>query len=176
MKKLISTIVFSFLLALGVQAVPAHKGKVTITQPDGTTVTLRLHGDEYLHFTTTDDGYSVVKGADNFYRYARREDGKLVATDMVAHDMASRSSAEKAFLNSTEKYQAPDMTEQMQQMQTNNRSRQRKALAQHKAAQYDYNNFRGLLILVEFNDKEFSSDDYAELMNDMVNQIGRAHV
>ena len=170
MKKLISTIVFSFLLALGVQAVPAHKGKVTITQPDGTTVTLRLHGDEYLHFTTTEDGYSVVKGADNFYRYARREDGKLVATDMVAHDMASRSSAEKAFLNSTEKYQAPDMTEQMQQMQTNNRSRQRKALAQHKAAQYDYNNFRGLLILVEFNDKEFSRDDYAELMNDMVNQ------
>ena len=115
MKKLISTIVFSFLLALGVQAIPAHKGKVTITQPDGTTVTLRLHGDEYLHFTTTEDGYSVVKGADNFYRYARREDGKLVATDMVAHDMASRSSAEKAFLNSTEKYQAPDMTEQMQQ-------------------------------------------------------------
>jgi len=170
MKKLISTIVFSFLLALGVQAIPAHKGKVTITQPDGTTVTLRLHGDEYLHFTTTDDGYSVVKSADGFYRYARLDGGKLVATDVVAHDATARTAEELSLLTATEKYLAPEMSTQMKQMKQQNRKAGQRALAQHKAAQYDYNNFRGLLILVEFNDKEFSRDDYAELLNDMVNK------
>ena len=121
MKKFFSTILLSLLLVISAQAVPAHKGKVTVTQPDGTTVTLRLHGDEYLHFTTTDDGYSVVKSVDGFYRYARLDGGKLVATDVVAHDATARTAEEISLLTATEKYLAPEMSTQMTQMKQQNR-------------------------------------------------------
>ena len=35
---------------------------------------------------------------------------------------------------------------------------------------YDYSNFRGLVILVEYNDRSFESSDYSSIINDMVNK------
>ena len=38
-------------------AVKAIKTPITITQPDGSKVTVFLRGDEFRHFRTTEDGY-----------------------------------------------------------------------------------------------------------------------
>ena len=46
---------------------PGWQKPVAVPQPDGTTVTLLMHGDEFMNFMTTTDGYTVVKGADGFY-------------------------------------------------------------------------------------------------------------
>ena len=170
MRKFFSVLCICLLSAAYIGAVPAYKGKQTVVQPDGTTVTLQLHGDEYLHFTTTDDGYTVVKCADNFFRYARKENGALVATDIVAHDAAMRTTDERNFIASTKKYITPEMTDQMKQIKQDNISQLRKVLAQHRAGQFDYNNFHALIILVEFNDKQFSRENYLSLINDMVNK------
>ena len=51
-------------------AVPAKKGVRKVTQPDGTTVSIELHGDEWSHHTTTADGYTVLLNAQGFYVYA----------------------------------------------------------------------------------------------------------
>ena len=51
-------------------ACPAHTAAVKVQQPDGTYVTIRLHGDEWRSFNTTDDGYSVVKDSRGYYVYA----------------------------------------------------------------------------------------------------------
>ena len=40
-------------------AVPATPYPVKVTQPDGSELTVRLNGDEFYHFYTTDDGYTV---------------------------------------------------------------------------------------------------------------------
>ena len=40
---------------------PAYSKPVDVRQPDGTMVTLLMRGDEFLSFTTTVDGYTVVK-------------------------------------------------------------------------------------------------------------------
>ena len=170
MRKLFSVLFVCLITVSYSWAIPAHKGKKIVTQPDGTTVTLQLHGDEYMNFTTTDDGYTVVKCADNFFRFARKEKGKLVATDIVAHDTDKRTADERTFIASTKKYIAPDMSAQMQEMRKNNILQQKKALAQHRAGQFDYDNFRGLIILVEFNDKEFSRKNYPDIIFDMVNK------
>jgi hypothetical protein len=101
-------------IAFGIQcalAVPARKGTAKMLQPDGTTVTISLHGDEYLHFYTTADGYSIVKDANNRYVYAELKDGQLTPTRFVAHDASERTSAEKAYLAGVNKYQAPEMTQ-----------------------------------------------------------------
>ena len=59
------------LLCLMARAIPADPTPVQVTQPDGTTLTVALHGDEFFHFTTTADGYTVLKNAAGYYTYAR---------------------------------------------------------------------------------------------------------
>ena len=137
-------------------AVPANGKLVKVQQPDGTTISIRLVGDEYLHFNTTADGYSVVKNARGYYVYAQRAaDGQLAPTQQVAHDEAARSAAELRFLNTVEKHLAPTMTEAEAQEKQAELKRQAKAREKRRDPQYDYTKFRGLLILVQFNDKEF---------------------
>ncbi len=151
-------------------AVPAHPGKVCVTQPDGSVVTLCLHGDEYLSFNTTDDGYSVVRRSDGFYTYAQLDaDGQLVPTGRIAHDAANRTADERAWLENTGKLR-PVMTPTMLKEKQEEVARRAQARADvSRKAKYDYNNFRGLIILVQYNDLAFSRDDYAELFNEMVN-------
>ena len=78
------------LCAVSMMAVPAHPGTVKVQQPDGTELTLRLVGDEWLHFTVTADGYSVVKDLRGYYVYAELKGGQLQPTAQVAHDALER--------------------------------------------------------------------------------------
>lgn len=151
-------------------AIPAHPGTVRLQQPDGSYVSVRLHGDEYLNFTTTADGYTVVKDTRGYYVYARAEGGLLTPTVQVAHDADLRTADETAFLQTIGgKYQAPAMREQARKERQMERSRQAQARGMHRAQQYDYANFRGLIILVEFSDRKFSRNDYADIVDDMAN-------
>jgi len=166
-------LVLSVIAFTQVFAVPAYKGSVKVSQPDGGIVTLQLHGDEYLHFTTTDDGYSVVKNSHGAYVYAQLDaEGQLVPTAVVAHDAAQRMEAEVAYLQGVKKHLVPTMTEQSRQMKQTNQALAAKArqAAMNKAPQYDYNNFRGLVILIEYNDKSFSRSDYKTIIDNMINK------
>ena len=49
-------------------AIPARRGKFVVTQPDGTKVTLQMHGDEFYHWITRDDGTVVSPDKEGFYR------------------------------------------------------------------------------------------------------------
>ena len=92
-------------------AVPASKKIVTVKQPDGTIVSLQLHGDEYLHFNTTADGYSVVKDSQGYYVYAELdEQQQLKPTTVVAHDADYRKAAELHYLQGVKKRLVPAMT------------------------------------------------------------------
>ena len=158
--KRISVLMCAMLLSVcAAMAIPAHKGSMKMQQPDGSYVTIRLHGDEWLHFNTTTDGYSVVKDERGYYVYAELSDGQLVATQVVAHDAALRDAGETAFLADVKKYLTPEMEVCTANLKQQMKARQEQTLAARKAAQYDYNNFRGLVILVQYNDKEFSRAD-----------------
>ena len=153
-----------------VMAIPAHKGVVKVQQPDGTSVSICLHGDEWVSFTTTEDGYSVVKDNRGYYVYAELKEGQLLPTEQVAHDAVARSAEETAWLAGVQKNLAPAMTEQVSIMRQQVQKRQAQTLAGRRAALYDYNNFKGLIILVQFNDKTFSREDYKDLATDMINK------
>lgn len=168
MKRLIIVLVTLLLCVSSMMARPAHKAAVKVQQPDGTYVTIRLHGDEWRSFNTTDDGYSVVKDSRGYYVYAELKDGQLKATAQVAHDLSERSTKELAFLADVKKYQAPEMTAEMAEMKALVQQCQQQALRSRRAA--SNNNFRGLLILVEFTDRSFSRTDYKDILTDMVNK------
>lgn len=166
-------IAMMLLCAVSIRAIPAHPGTVKVKQPDGTFVTLRLVGDEWRHFQTTADGYSVVKNGKGYYVYAEKKNGELKATAHVAHDEAERSETEQAYLATVKKYQTPEMSERMAEMRQQIQQRQQETLASRRAQgnrATDYENFRGLIVLATFKDKDFSRPDYPEIINDMVNK------
>ena len=70
MKKIIIALSLLLAGAASALAVPAYPGLVTRTQPDGSTVKVRLNGDESRHWTTSEDGRLLVRTDDGFLREA----------------------------------------------------------------------------------------------------------
>lgn len=67
MKKIILSFVLFVLSYCALYAVPAYPGTVKYRQPDGSVVNIRIHGDEYYHYTTL-NGQVVSLDKDGFYK------------------------------------------------------------------------------------------------------------
>ena len=148
---------------------PAYRGTTKVVQPDGQSVTIRLVGDEYLHYNTTDDGYALVRREDGAYVYAtKNNEGQLEPTALLAHDAEKRTVEELSYIKEVGRL-VPQITEQSDQMRRMDRQQRARALNQKRASYYDYSRFRGLVILVEYNDCPFRYDDYADIMEEMIN-------
>jgi len=58
-----------FLTATIAFASPATPNPITVSQPDGSTLSLRMHGDEFLHWYTSLDGKTCyAQGKDGWWR------------------------------------------------------------------------------------------------------------
>lgn len=80
-------------------AVTANPDPVEYIQPDGTSITIFLHGDEFIHWVSTSDGYTILSNSKGFYEYALiRQDGSLSFSGIRAHNAADRSKEELVFL------------------------------------------------------------------------------
>lgn len=81
---------FLFVALLGLSlfdagAVGASPYPIKKKQPDGSTITLRLHGDEYYNWYTTVDGNTIYdKGADGWWRPSRESRSSRNARMMKA--------------------------------------------------------------------------------------------
>ena len=155
------------LLCLTGRAIPADPTPVRVTQPDGSVLTVSLHGDEFFHFTTTADGYTVVKNAAGYYTYARLDGGNLVSSGVVAHDKAQRTAADHAFLANVPKGLTSAAQAQSGTMKLNRRNSAMRRVGADGLM--DYDNFRGLIILINYTDKKFTMPSPGEFYNDMVN-------
>lgn len=148
---------------------PAYRGTARVPQPDGSFVTIRLVGDEYLHYNTTEDGYSLVRRDDGTYVYAQlNAEKQLEPTALLAHDAGERTAEERSYVAAAGRL-VPQPTTQMVQMRRQNRAQQASTLSRRRADLYDYSQFRGLVLLVEYNDCPFRYDDYATVMEEMIN-------
>ncbi len=56
------------LAAMQINAVPAYTGWQTKTQPDGSTLQVRLNGDEVYHYYTNEQGEMVQKDANGYWQ------------------------------------------------------------------------------------------------------------
>lgn len=84
-------------------AVPAMPGLMTMMQPDGSEVKVRLIGDEFSHHYLTEDGY-LLSVKDNTFFYADVDDsGSVVSSGIVASPAAERSGEANAFLAKVDK-------------------------------------------------------------------------
>ena len=155
------------LLCLVAQAVPADPTPATVTQPDGTELTVVLHGDEFFHFTTTTDGYTVIKNESGFYTYARMNGDRLVPGDRIARNVNQRSTADLTQLAATPKYLTDNVKAQDGKLKLNRRNSAMRRVGADGLM--DYERFRGLIILINYNDKSFSMSNASSFYDDMVN-------
>ena len=95
MKRLIICTLLTLLTAISIQAARALSEPFDVTQPDGTTLTIILHGDEYVNWLTTTDGTMVVETKQGYFVAAIGDDGALQATKQLAHNVLQRSASEK---------------------------------------------------------------------------------
>ena len=92
MKKLILSALAALLLAFQtLNAVPAYPGKMIYTQPDGTKIVLRLHGDEFAHWATDVSGRVVRQDTDGFFRPVSDEEAARLREGASARRAAARS-------------------------------------------------------------------------------------
>ena len=85
----ISLLLMALMLALVASAEPANPTPVTVKQPNGENLRLVLVGDEYYHFNTTVDGYTIINNKGR-WEYATLMGEKLSSTGVLAHDPATR--------------------------------------------------------------------------------------
>ena len=92
------------LSSVGVWGAKAHSIPVQVRQSDGTTITVILRGDEHINWYTTLDGGLLVQATDNSYYVGKvTKDGRLIATQQLAHEAAWRSSAETNLISKQDK-------------------------------------------------------------------------
>lgn len=85
-KKTIQRLAAATLLAAAswtsAMAVPAYPKPIVVTQPDGTQITIQLHGDEHVHWAETTDGYTLLRDEAGYLTFAQLQDGQLVASKL----------------------------------------------------------------------------------------------
>lgn len=177
MKKISALVLVLWTMVASMSAIPADRRPHLFTQPDGSTVTLILQGDETFNFLTTTDGMPVVQDADGTYRYAQLSGSQLVAGRFAARDENSRSAEEQAYLLANGdllKSGAQIVWQQRNSLRNGLVSTAvRRAPAEGGPRRTAYTGQKkGLCILVQFSDVKFSAGGTQAEFNNMFNQTG----
>lgn len=94
MKKHIILILLLFTVCLTINAAKASGKPKAMRQPDGTTLMVRLMGDEHFNWYQTMDGVLLYAENGAFYVADIQDNGQLASTNMLAHNLDSRTNAE----------------------------------------------------------------------------------
>lgn len=98
-------LLFATLISAGccqeVAAIRAYPYPILMKQPDGTTLLVRIQGDENFHFVTSADGYLLGKDPEGFFRYVDydKKTGRKTLTAQRAHNATDRTAAERQVLS-----------------------------------------------------------------------------
>ncbi len=161
--------VLCLVIAIDIQAVPAKPGPIEIIQSDGSSLYVLLHGDEYIHFQTTLDGFMLLPDTKGDLFYADVDkDLQLFRTAVKAREIGTRSSQEKSFVQSLDKNIQKQVYEQeIKKQQALLRNSTDDPLL--RAGFPLQGKVRSLIILVEFQDVSFTVTQpqlaFSNLMN-----------
>lgn len=188
--KIFNTITAAALIAaaatmpVAVEAVPAYPHPITVTQPDGTTLTIRISGDERHHITTTSDGYLLVAQNDTYYYATVATDGvTLMSSGIKATDEGNRSAEAMKFLSTVNKEsdmkamdaaRAKSAARRVAPMKkTRKTASQQRIIGGREMLEADVpaTGVRpGLVVLVEYTDVKFTVENPREFFSRMMNE------
>lgn len=164
-----TAVVLFILFTFDIWAVPATPGLVKMKQPDGSIVTVYLHGNEYLNWITSEDGHMLMYDEDKYLVFAvLDEQQNMIPSSIRAKDITERSSDDLHFLEAkTPAFYSASQIKALNQI----RQIEEKALRSAKglAAKGDVTvgDIRVLCALAAFKDEPFkyTKEDFDLLMN-----------
>lgn len=163
-------ILFSFLFAK-LSAVPAYPYPMTVTQPDGTSLTVILKGDEFHHYHTTSDNHLIIKDENGVFNYATIDtNGKKIDTKVKARDAEKRSEKEKLFVKNLNNTISTDNF-----VETNRKSKAKRMVSSGATASRPskfprVGNPKSLVILVNFSDLSFVTHEPQKAFESLLNE------
>lgn len=153
MKKILLSIVFALMGIASGFAAKAHTALTTITQSDGSQLTIRLHGDEHFSWYSTADDVLLVQVGSNYYVAQVEEDGTLKATPQLAHNAGERGTVEEQVINNQDKEKFLNLLNAEPQALAKPIGTVTPAYFPHTGSP------KALVILVEFKDVKFKTSD-----------------
>ena len=148
MKHHLLTITLLLFCTTQLFGVPAYPGLITVKQPDNTTLTIRIHGDENFNYKTTEDGHLVVEDDNHYYRYANiTKTGEIKASELFAKNVQYRTKKDKKFLSAVNQ---KELNFELQQI-----AKKRKVATRWTKSYPLTGSPKSLVILVNFADKSF---------------------
>ncbi len=155
-------------------AVPAKPGLLTVTQADGTTLNVRLMGDERHHFYLTEDGYLLADRDNTFYYADVDAAGDMQVSAIRATNVGLRDGVARSFLAGVD----------MQRVYKSMNASAERASSRLKSGPmrgpglFNETNFPGkgkqkaIVILVEYTDVKMQTPDAHNYFANMLNQPG----
>ncbi len=152
MKRLLLSVLLAFSAIVTMQAARAWTEPFTVTQPDGSQLTLACYGDEHLHWFSTSDGIMVVAQDNTYYVAQIADGGHLTASALLAHEPALRSTAEQQLCARQQALRESFFQQADQRLQAARRAQVTGASFFPHVGQP-----KSLVILVNFSDVQFTS-------------------
>jgi len=170
-KKNLLPFFFALLLQLTISpvyGVKAYPFPITVTQPDGSQLSIRLKGDEFHHYQTTEDGYLLKKNTNGYLTYATlNAAGQTVESSLIAKDVKKRTAIEIQFLKTAPT--SEKISTVKSQMLKSNKA---KALEKPQRQFPLTGTPKSLVILVNFSDKSYVTTSPKPSFTDLLNQDG----
>ncbi len=162
------TILLFFLLltVTAIIAVPAPRTYFDYTQPDGSIINIRQFGDEWIHWSETKDGYTLLD-KNGWKMYAILNDsGDLVQSNQKASPIGNRQSDETRFINQIPKH----LKFSSRQIESYRESSRNIRLGSFPAI----GNANVLVIPAQFSDQSmsYSTSSFNNIMNNPSNYTG----
>lgn len=153
-------------------AVPAKPGLHLYTMPDGSTIEVRIIGDEHSHYYLTTDDYVLLPDTRGSLRYAALgNDGRLEMSAIVASRPSRRSAAELSLLGTIDRKAVRTAAEKAYNPALRKSPRQR--IPGEIVTKYPTTGSpKGLVLLVEFQDVKFRTPNVRQAFENLLNEPG----
>ena len=136
-------------------AVPARGTWQTFVQSDGTSIRVRLCGDENMHYYLTEDGVPLVRESGGDLCYADAFGFGMKSSGILAHESGQRTAAELRHAATVEAVETVAGVSARRAVVA-----ERRAVRRAAATRSTYTGERrGLVIMVNFPDRDFSDGD-----------------
>lgn len=151
-----------FAVTLPANAIIAKRDVRTVTQPDGTTLNIRVVGDEFMHFTTAEDGTLLQLNDKGFYTFGRiAADGAVESSGLLYAPGVEYKEAQML--------KDIDIIKVKQQRSTRQRVAAQSGMGLSGFNYPHTGSPKGLIILVQYSDVKFTLSNPADYFNDMIN-------
>lgn len=171
----------SLSICVAINAVPAKPGLISMKQPDGTELNVKLFGDENFHFYLSEDNYLLVEEASAFYYADTDSNGIIRKSDFMAVPAHLRSHEAQTFLN---KVNMNNVFNDLNRLSAN-AIQSKHAIEQHITPPHQFGpglfentsfpskgEQKGLVVLVQYADVSFTLQNPLDYFTKMVNEEG----